>query len=478
MKKIIIIIIILFSVSVTFAQLTMTSGSHLVVNSGSTVVTNDGITATNATITNNGTIENKGDLVNNTSGLFASGSSGTFVFNGSSAQEITGDTDADFYGTLEIDNSTGISITSTSTGNDQTVNGTLTFTNGLLTLNTFNMTIGTTDPTGAGTSKYIKTNNTGIVTRSVPNTGTNITYPVGNSSYNPLILQNSASGTTDNYSVRAVDDEPSGSETTNMVDRSWIVTEATANGSKLTVTTQWNSAEQLTSFDRTNCAVGLTTNSGTTYNWKTYGSASGSDPYTRPGSTFTGIGTFAVGDKDFVADNIIVSDITIANTESDCFNAEDTLNVAGNGSTVLIENGGDATFIAGGIIIFNPGFEAESGSTVDAHITLTSTYCGTLFPSILANIEELEDNPFEEVEHGINIYPNPTTGQFNIDFMGNPYPDAEVYIISFRGEKIHKMNTQNNNKIVVDLSYLPDGIYLVVIKTANKIITKRIVKTI
>ncbi len=476
MKKIIIIIIILFSVSVTFAQLTITSGSHLVVNSGATVIANDGITATNATITNNGTIENKGDLINNTSSLFAIGSSGTFVFKGSSAQEITGNADAGFYGTLEINNSTGVSLTSTSTGSDQTVNGPFTFTNGLLTLNAFDITIGTTDPTGATTTEYIKTNSTGVVTRSVPNTGTNITYPIGNSSYNPLILQNSASGTTDNYSVRVVNDEPSGSETTHMVDRSWVVTEETANGSKLTVKTQWNSGEELTSFVRTNCAVGLTTDGGTTYNWKTYGTASGGNPYTRPGSTFTGVGAFAVGDKDFVADNIIVSDITIANTESDCFNAEDTLNVAGNGSTVLIENGGDATFIAGGIIIFNPGFEAESGSTVEAYIC--TSYCGSLPPSILTNIDELEDNPFEKDEQGINIYPNPTTGQFNIDFMGNPYPDAEVYIISFRGQNIHKMNTQNRDKIVIDLSNLPDGIYLIVIKTADKIITKRIVKTI
>ena len=478
MKKIIFIIIILFSVSATFAQLTITSGSHLVVNSGATVIANDGITATNATITNNGTIENKGNLVNNTSGLFASGSSGTFAFSGSSAQEITGNTDAGFYGTLEIYNSTGVSLTSTSTGADQTVNGTLTFTNGLLTLSTFDLSIGSTDPTGAGTSKYIKTHSTGVVTRSIPADGsTNVTFPVGNSTYNPLIFQNSATATTDNYSVRVTGSKPANSSTTRMVDRSWIVTEGTATGSKLTVTTQWNSGDELASFDRTDCAVGLTTDNGTTYNWKTYGSASGSNPWTRPGSTFTGIGTFAVGDKDFVSDNIIVTDITIANTETDCFNAVNTLTVAGNGTSVLVESGGDATFIAAGNIIFNPGFEAEPGSTVDAYITTTSTYCGSLPPSIIANIDELEDNPFEEDDHGINIYPNPTTGQFNIDFMGNPYPDAEVYIISFRGEKIHKMNTQNNNKIVVDLSYLPEGIYLVVIKTANKIITKKIVKS-
>ena len=484
MKKIFTIIIVLLCVGTTYAQLTITSGAQLVVNSGSTVIANGGITATNATITNNGTIENKGDLVNNTSGLFASGSSGTFSFNGSSVQEITGDADADFYGTLEIDNSSGVSITSTLTGSDQTINGGLTLTNGLLTLNNFNLTIGTTDPTGAGTSKYVKSNGTGSVVRSVPADGsTNVTYPVGNSTYNPLILQNSATATADDYNVRVLDFEPKNASTTHMVDRSWIVTEGTPSGSKLTVTPQWNSGEE-TSFDRTNSAVGLTSDAGSTYNWKTYGAASGADPYTQSGFTYADVGTFAVADKDYVSDNTEVADIIIADTESDCFNAINTLYVANNGP-VLVETGGSATFIAGNLIAYYPGFKAEPGSYVDAHITATGNYCSNPPPIMANNIDEVEDSSdaFKLTDIGgmeddqiINIYPNPTTGQFKIDFMGNPYPDAEIYIISFRGQNMQNMNTQNRDIIDIDLSYLPNGIYLVVIKTADKVVTKRIVK--
>lgn len=456
----------------------MSSGSHLVVNSGATVVANDGVTATNATITNNGTIENKGDLVNNTSGLFHSSSSGTFAFSGTSAQEITGNTDAGFYGTLEIDNTTGVAVTSTSTGANQTVNGAMTFTNGILTMNTFNLTIGATDPTGAGAGKYIKTNSTGVVTRSVPNTGTAVTYPVGNSAYNPFIIQNSALGTTDNYSVRVVDDEPIGTVTNNMVDRSWVVTEGTATGSKLTVTTQWNLGEELTSFDRTNCAVGLTTDGGSTYNWKNYGGASGSDPYTRPGSTFSGIGTFAVGDKDYVSDNTIVSDIVIANLESDCFNAVDTLDVAEEGPpslTVTIESGGEATYIAGAKIKFNVGFSAASGSEVSAYIG--TTYCGALTPSMLMNMDEFEDDlTIYNEDPTISIYPNPNTGQFDIDFLGNPY-DGEIYVMNFQGQQVEKLNTMNQEIVKIDLSNLPDGVFIVIIVGNDKVITEKIVKT-
>lgn len=487
MKKIITIIIALLCIGTTYAQLTITSGTHLVVNSGSTVIANGGITATNATITNDGTIEVKGDLVNNTSGLFAVASSGTVTFNGSAAQEITGDTDADFYGTLEIDNASGVSLTTTSTGADQTVNGPLTFINGLLTLNTLNLTIGTTNPTGADATKYIETNSTGGVIRSVPADGsTNVTYPLGNSAYNPLVLQNSISATTDSYNVRVLDNEPKNASTADMVNRSWVVTEEVAYGSELTVTPQWIPGEELSGFDMTNSAVGLTQDAGSTYNWKTYGAAGGGNPYTQMGNTYYKVGTFTVADKDYVSDNTIVEDVTIANTETDCFNAIDILYVADE-VLVLVQTGSEATFIAGDKIIFYPGFEAEPGSLVDAHITTSNDFCGSLPGPIMANVneesqDEMTEADFladtEEFDAGklIKTYPNPTQGQFVIDFMGSPYMNAEVYVISFRGQKMLNLNTQNRDKIDVDLSYLPNGLYLIVVKDADKVITKRIVK--
>ena len=482
MKKIFTIIIVLFGVSTAYAQLTMTSGAQMIVNTGSTVIANGGITATNATITNNGTIENKGHLVNNTNGLFVGTSSGTFKFNGSSVQEITGDADVDFYGTVEIDNTAGVSITNTTTGHDQTVNNAFTFTNGLLSLNTFNLTIGATDPTGDNAGKYIKTNGTGGVKRNVPNTATAVNYPVGNSTYNPLILQNSSTATGDNYTVSVLDNEPKNVSppTNNMVNRSWVVAEVTPGGSELTVIPQWNSGEE-TSFSRSNCAVGLTKDNGSTYNWKAYSAASGT--YTQSGNTYMDVGLFAVADKGYVSDNTDVTDLTVANTDILCFNAVNTLNVADNGAVTIQATGGDATFIAGNLIRFYPGFTAEPGTTVDAHITTTSTYCGMATRSMLANDpEEPKKETFALTDIGemedaqINIYPNPNKGQFKISFMGNPYLDAEVYIVSFRGQRIQNMNTMNRNEIDIDLSYYPNGVYLVVVQTADKVVTKRIVK--
>ncbi len=329
MKKNLLTFILLFMVFTGFSQLVMESGANIVVESGSSVIVTGGITSTGATFDNKGTIENKGDLVNNTSVLFASSSTGTFKFNGTAAQEITGDNDVGFYGVTEIDNTTGVSITNTSTGADQTINGELKLTNGTLSLNGFNLTIGSTDPTGAGASAYVKTNSTGTLKRSVPGDGTTtVTFPVGNTAYNPLALQNSATATTDTYSVRVVDNEPAGSSTIHMVDRSWVVTEATSGGSELTVTAQWNSTEHLTGFDVNNCAIGLTTDAGTTYEWSETGAASGTDPYSMTNSTFTGIGTFAVGDYYYSGKRLDLKFFLAGTYNTTNSNMDKTLNTA------------------------------------------------------------------------------------------------------------------------------------------------------
>lgn len=292
MKKITLFAFLFWSVFSVYGQLTLSSGSQIVVNSGSSIVAND-IVNTGGTIDNNGDIFIKGDLTNNTNGLLTSSSSGTVTFNGSAAQEITGDNDVGFYGTVDIDNSNGVSLTATSTGANQTINGTLNFISGNLTLNGFNLTIGTIDPTGAGsTTGYVKTNSTGVVKRNVSSSA--VTYPVGNTSYNPVTLTNA--GTADYYGVRVVDNEPANSGTNHMVDRSWLVTENISGGSDLTVTPQWNSGEELTSFDNTSCQVGFTINSGSSYTWGSVGAATGADPYTQTGTGFSSVGTFAVGD--------------------------------------------------------------------------------------------------------------------------------------------------------------------------------------
>jgi hypothetical protein len=297
MKKVLMLAFLFGSAISVHAQLVLSTDSQLIVNSGSVVVAND-VTCSGGTIKNNGDVSVLGDITNNDGALMDATSSGTLTFEGSSAQEITGTASCTFYGTVDINNSNGVALTNTSTGNHQTIAGTLNFTSGKLTLNGFNLTLGATDPTGADASAYIVTNSSGGVLRSVPADGaTNVLFPVGNSTYNPLALQNSATATTDNYSVKVTDSKPANfTGTTHIVNRSWVVTEEAAGGSDLTVTTQWSGSQELTDFDRTSSAVGTTPDNGTTVTWGSSSAASGSDPYANTTAGITSTGIYMVGD--------------------------------------------------------------------------------------------------------------------------------------------------------------------------------------
>ncbi len=293
MKKVLSLAFLIGSAFLVSAQMTLSSGSQIVVASGSTLVVND-VVSNNGTIINSGTVNVKGDVTNNTGGLIDATSTGTVKFSGSSAQEITGPVSVHFYGTLDIDNSNGVSVTNTTTGADQEVHGAMTFTSGKLTLNAFDLTLdGTADPGGVGATSYFVTNSTGELKRDVG--ANNILFPVGNSAYNPVTLNNS--GTEDEYGVIAVDSKPASfSGTNHIVNRSWDITEAVAGGSNYSLTAQWNGTEETSPFDRTNSCVGITADAGSNVTWSSAGTATGSNPYLRSGSGYTSDGTFMVGD--------------------------------------------------------------------------------------------------------------------------------------------------------------------------------------
>jgi len=485
MKKIFnTILLLLCWVGTIYSQMVINDGASFVVESGTEVIIHDGIIADNGTIKNEGTIHNLGDLINNSSTLFTSNSTGTFVFDGSSRQEISGNNDIGFYGTLEIDNAAGVSISDVSTGVNQTVNGILHFTDGILLLNEFDLFVGSADPSGITASRYIKTNGTGSVEREVPADGTTLVlFPVGNSSYNPMILINSGTATGDNYGVRAIDNEPANANTPHLVNRSWQITEETSGGSELTATPQWIGSQELTDFNRDNSSVGRTVDGGANYEWKQHGPSVGSDPFTQTGSVFTEVGTFTIGDYYYsIPNEISIAGTTISDLESDCFDAKQTIIVAGDGSTVEVLAGGDATFVAGQTIYLRYGFTSAEGSYTHAYITLNNEFCGSQPAPLVAS----QQAPLEEVLHipdqisnsdglSIHIYPNPTSGRFKIDFS-NFTETADVHVMNFQGQEV--LNTSNMNQLTMELniSKLPKGIYMVIVESADQIISGKVIK--
>ncbi len=172
--------------------------------------------------------------------------------------------------------------------------------------------------------------------------------------------------------------------------------------------------------------------------------------------------------------NLEVQNIVINNNQSECFNATNIITVAGSGTTVDINSGGEASFIAGNKIMFKPGFHAHFGSEMTAYITLTGDYCTNQQtlpsnPDSVFTIQEIKKDDF------INIYPNPTNGWITIDFLKNKV-SSSIKVVNFQGNTVLKAKTNEQFIKTLDLRFLPNGMYIIVINTNNKHITKKVIK--
>lgn len=172
----------------------------------------------------------------------------------------------------------------------------LTLNNGNVVLNSHILTIPSSGTINGGSAiSFVNTNSTGVLRRTVG--GASIFFPVGNSSFNPITLTNS--GTSDIFDVRVFDDVWSEGDEgsgviidTDVVGRTWLVTESVSGGSNINMTVQWNGSDELAGFSRGNCYVSRHNGSG--WGADSPGSASGTDPYTRTRTGIANLSPFAV----------------------------------------------------------------------------------------------------------------------------------------------------------------------------------------
>ena len=199
--------------------------------------------------------------------------------------------------------------------------------------------------------------------------------------------------------------------------------------------------------------------------------------------TFYALGTALVSiDATYIPALYTVSGDTIQNGQTKCYNATQIVTVADIDSGILIQPGGEATFIAGDKVILKPGFHAVSGSYAHAYITTTGDYCSNQQSMVSTENSEAEEylSEIDEVYNDdtnlnrINIYPNPTTGKLNLDFNGVK-TTALIKIFNFQGNVI--IETKCNQEIIktLDLSFLTNAMYFIVIKTENSVVTKKLI---
>lgn len=203
------------------------------VNNGTVLLGANQVLSNNLTITSGEFDVNASNYSLSLTGNFSNSDvftsrNGTVTFNGSSAQTISGTADAAFYNLTINNSSTGVSL-----GVNTSITNTLDFTDGILSAQGYDLTIGTNSSNGsitnANSSNYIVAfDNSGTIGEVIRNVNANGSYvfPIGdNSNYTPITVTLNSNSALSNanismYTKADVIDEMSPSVTT-YLQRQW-----------------------------------------------------------------------------------------------------------------------------------------------------------------------------------------------------------------------------------------------------------------
>ncbi len=179
-----------------------------------------------------------------------------------------------------------------------------------------------------------------------------------------------------------------------------------------------------------------------------------------------------------VPENLVLQDITVSNGEDICYDATQTITVAGGGTFFTVESGGSATMIAGQSIHYLPGTHIQNGGYLHGYITTTGQYCESLPPDNLIPEEPEEFLPAHSEDHSFfKIYPNPTTGNFIIELNDENSMD-KLYVTAYgmHGNIIFREEFTGGKKHEFSLSDKSSGMYFIRVITADQNNTKILIK--
>jgi len=181
-----------------------------------------------------------------------------------------------------------------------------------------------------------------------------------------------------------------------------------------------------------------------------------------------------------IPSSISLQGLTIQSSQDTCFEATQTITVAGGGTEFSILSGGIATMVAGQNIILLPVSKVYSGGYLHAYITTNNQYCSSLKNYLVASGNETQDDEIPETTTDdlfFRIYPNPTTGEITIvvsDEMKSS--TANIHIYNMFGSAVLNDAMIGTGIKELSLQNLPKGIYIIQIISGDQIGTTKIIK--
>lgn len=419
----------------------------------------------------------------------------TVIFDGGSIQTISNALGSESFNNVTLSKSGG-SVRPSATNLD--VAGTLNMTSGNIQLGTNNLILGNAASiTNASSASFVITNSTGTLTQTniggAGRTG-DIVFPVGKTSgsYTPITINNDA-GTADNFIIRVCQDvyEEATCETgtvvnTDVVDRTWFISESVAGGSDATLTFQWNTANEASGFDRSN--ILFKHHNGSI--WETIGAGSatavGGGAYAASVANVSNFSPFAIEDGDSPLPVELIS-FTAKNNNGE-IDIEWVTASEINNDYFILERSVDAKSYEELAIITGNG---TTNKTIVYDYTDVTPYGGTSYYRLTQVDYDGTTKVYEPVKVEVAltgeifsyVHPVPSNGDFiNVQLSGfDKSLGAQLKIINIKGETMYTQdifldeNTNFNEQIRFGKK-LPTGMYILNITTPEPIIKRIMVK--
>jgi hypothetical protein len=181
--------------------------------------------------------------------------------------------------------------------------------------------------------------------------------------------------------------------------------------------------------------------------------------------------------SNVLGDFLPIANLSLTTGDAGCFNAIDTIIVAGSGSTVDFQSGSSATLIAGQSIRLMPGFHAHSGSWMEAYITTNGTFCDGASGSIVQNEPmpksgDLVRESVVGIERQVKIFPNPNNGNFTIELIN--VENGEMNVVDMLGSIVYRKKITGKGDNNIDLGRIANGLYVVKISDGKGLLTKKV----
>ena len=368
---------------------------------------------------------------------------------------------------------------------ETTMTGTLTLTSGNLQLDNYNLIFNSgAGISGGSSSSYIQTINQsssgGSVQLEISSSDGQVTYPIGTSTnYTPIFFNNF--GTTASFAIRTFDgiyafNTTGAAFTSNVISKTWDVN-ATGSGFNVSLSIQWNTADETAGFDRT--AMYISTNDGS--GWvERAGPVSATEISSGVyQASASGITSFSgVGSGGEVITPVTLLDFYAVEGDDDVELVWHTATEIDNEKFIIERSADGIDFLA----IDEVAGNGDSQALLEYRYVDTDPMEGINYYR-LKQVDydgDFEYSPIVMAEtelktHELVVYPNPFSDRLYIGLPQANEP-AEVKLTSITGQVVfHQTMVSDNRFVQLDDLNTPPGLYILEIQQADAIVRMRLI---